>query len=86
MQSKIDKPATPDQVWKLLITKFFNEFLLVFKPDLLKDIIPERTEFLEKELISLTGKQKTAIVDIKYVSVFHSFIVRVLTLHIYFTF
>ncbi len=64
MRNIIEKPATPDQIWKLLITKLFEEFLQVFKPDLLRDIIPEKTEFLEKELISLTGKQKTGIVDI----------------------
>jgi predicted transposase/invertase (TIGR01784 family) len=64
MKNIIEKPATPDQVWKLLITKFFKEFLEVFKPDLLRDIIPEKTEFLEKELISLTGRRKEGIVDI----------------------
>ena len=64
MKKFIEKPATPDQVWKLLITKFFKEFLEVFKPDLLRDIIPEKTEFLEKELISLTGRRKEGIVDI----------------------
>jgi predicted transposase/invertase (TIGR01784 family) len=64
MKNLVEKPVTPDQIWKLLITKFFKEFLQVFKPDLLRDIYPEKTEFLEKELISLTGKKKIGIVDI----------------------
>jgi hypothetical protein len=64
MKEIIEKPATPDQVCKLLITKLFAEFLEVFKPDHLKDIISEKTEFLEKEFILLTGKRKVGIVDI----------------------
>jgi hypothetical protein len=64
MRKDSNKPATPDIIWKLLIQKLFVDFLKVFKSDLLKDIITEKTEFLEKELLSLTGKQKKGIVDI----------------------
>jgi len=63
-KKELDRPATPDIIWKKLIQKFFYDFLKIFKPDLLKDIIIERTEFLEKELLSLTGKIKKGIVDV----------------------
>jgi hypothetical protein len=61
---QFEKPATPDVIWKILVTKFFDDFLKIFKPDLYKEIISEKTEFLEKELLSLTGKKKKGIVDV----------------------
>jgi hypothetical protein len=64
MKNDSNKPATPDIIWKLLIQKLFVDFLRVFNTDLLRDIIAEKTEFLDKELLSLTGKQKKGIVDI----------------------
>jgi len=64
MKGNSDKPATPDILWKMIIQKFFNHFLAVFKPDLLRYIILEKTIFLDKELLSITGKQKKGIVDV----------------------
>jgi predicted transposase/invertase (TIGR01784 family) len=66
LSNKIDKekPATPDILWKKIIKRFFVEFLDFFMPELLKDIIPEKSVFLDKELLSITGKQKKGIIDI----------------------
>jgi hypothetical protein len=67
MKNEIDKsdlPITSDILWKKVIKRFFVEFLDFFLPQLLQDIIPEKSLFLDKELLSITGKQKQGIVDV----------------------
>jgi len=60
----IDKPATPDQLWKELIKKRFRDFVAFYKPDMFPEIVFEKTEFLDKELLSITGKSHKGLVDV----------------------
>lgn len=62
--SGYEKKATTDVLWKVLIKKFFREFLGFYKPDLYPAVVFERTEFLDKELLSITGKSHKGIVDV----------------------
>jgi len=61
---EIEKPATPDQLWKELIKKRFRDFVAFYKSDLLPEIVFEKTEFLDKELLSITGKTHKGLVDV----------------------
>ena len=65
MKSKSnDKAATPDFLWKELIRNFFKDFVAFIKPELLPQIIIEKTEFLEQEVRKITARQKKGIVDV----------------------
>jgi len=61
---KEDKPATPDMLWKELIKRFFNQFVQLCKPDLYRQLSNNPPVFLDKELVSITGKKKKGIVDL----------------------
>ncbi|MBD3317279.1 MAG: hypothetical protein GF344_15945 [Chitinivibrionales bacterium] len=62
--SRTEKPATPDILWKEIITKFFPDFVAFYKPDLYPEVDFEKTEFLDKELRSITGRKHKGIVDV----------------------
>ena len=59
-----EEPATPDILWKEIIIQFFRYFVAFFKPEFAEQILYEQTEFLDKELLSITGKPRQGIVDV----------------------
>ena len=42
-----------DQLFKLLLTEFFLEFIALFFPQLAQEIEPGSIEFLDKELVTI---------------------------------